>query len=98
MIVGFWAVLKAGGVYVPFDPGYPKERLDLCSADAKVVATLVTQHKFIAGLPAHSATVVCLDTDWNKIIAGQSEENPEMATLTGESRLRHLYFRLYGNT
>ncbi len=75
LIIGILAVLKAGGVYVPFDPAYPKERLAFMFADAGV-ATLVTQHKFVAGLPAHSATVVCLDTDWN-IIEGQSEENPE---------------------
>ena len=28
MIIGMLGILKAGGVYVPIDPGYPRERVD----------------------------------------------------------------------
>ena len=36
MPVGFLGILKAGGVYVPLDPGYPKDRIDYMLADAGV--------------------------------------------------------------
>jgi len=34
LIVGMLAILKAGGVYVPLDPGFPEERLRFLLADA----------------------------------------------------------------
>ncbi|HEV2150063.1 MAG TPA: amino acid adenylation domain-containing protein [Longimicrobiaceae bacterium] len=36
LIVSILAVLKAGGCYVPLDPGYPAERLELMLADGGV--------------------------------------------------------------
>ena len=27
MLIGIYAVLKAGGAYLPIDPDYPKERI-----------------------------------------------------------------------
>ncbi|MFL6202420.1 MAG: amino acid adenylation domain-containing protein, partial [Thermoanaerobaculia bacterium] len=41
LIVGILAVLKAGGVYVPLDAGYPDERLELLLADAGAQVVLV---------------------------------------------------------
>ena len=35
MIVGLLGILKAGGVYVPLDPAYPKERLAFMLEDAR---------------------------------------------------------------
>lgn len=34
MPIGFLGILKAGGVYVPIDPAYPKDRTDYMLADA----------------------------------------------------------------
>ncbi len=34
MIIGIWGILKAGGVYLPIDPGYPKERIDYMLFDS----------------------------------------------------------------
>ncbi|WP_432721080.1 amino acid adenylation domain-containing protein [Jeongeupia wiesaeckerbachi] len=42
MIVALLAVLKAGGAFVPLDPGYPAERLGYMLADAGI-AHLLTQ-------------------------------------------------------
>ncbi|MCP5052031.1 MAG: amino acid adenylation domain-containing protein, partial [bacterium] len=41
MIVGIFAVLKAGGAYLPIDPGYPEERKQyiLKDSDAKILLT-----------------------------------------------------------
>ncbi|HEY3582450.1 MAG TPA: amino acid adenylation domain-containing protein, partial [Pyrinomonadaceae bacterium] len=36
MIVGLLGILKAGGVYVPLDPGYPSQRLSFMVQDAQI--------------------------------------------------------------
>jgi amino acid adenylation domain-containing protein len=41
LIAGILAILKAGGVYVPLDPGYPDERLGFMLADTGAEAVLV---------------------------------------------------------
>jgi amino acid adenylation domain-containing protein len=42
MVVSILGVLKAGGTYVPLDPGYPEERLQFMVEDAQV-AVLISQ-------------------------------------------------------
>ncbi|BAU09879.1 McnA [Leptolyngbya sp. NIES-3755] len=39
-IVGILGILKAGGAFVPLDPTYPKERLELLMSDAQVTVLL----------------------------------------------------------
>lgn len=75
MIVGILAILKAGGAYVPLDPNYPSERLDWILKDAQV-ACLLTQHSLVSVLPGHTATTICIDTDW-PIIARQPTHDLE---------------------
>ncbi|MEH2317912.1 amino acid adenylation domain-containing protein [Nostoc sp.] len=60
MVVSILGILKAGGAYVPLDPTYPKERLAFMLEDAQV-SVLLTEDKFIEGLPEHQAQVVCLN-------------------------------------
>jgi amino acid adenylation domain-containing protein/FkbH-like protein len=57
MVVSVLAVLKAGGAYLPLDPGNPRERLAFFVADAapRVVVT-VREHADL--LPAGSRTVL----------------------------------------
>ncbi|HET9916460.1 MAG TPA: amino acid adenylation domain-containing protein, partial [Candidatus Binatia bacterium] len=74
MIVGILAILKAGGAYVPLDPSYPKERLAFMLEDSQA-GVLISQSSLIEGLPAHNATVLCLDRDWEEI-STQSQDNP----------------------
>ncbi|MDB4896247.1 MAG: putative linear pentadecapeptide gramicidin synthetase LgrB, partial [Firmicutes bacterium] len=81
MLVGQLGILKAGGAYVPLDPAYPQERLAFMMADAGM-PVLLTQQRLVAGLPAHGAQVVCLDSDWAEI-ARESEANPDSGVGAG---------------
>ncbi len=74
MVVALLGILKAGGAYVPLDPAYPRERLAFMLEDT-MAPVLLTQQRLLAGLPQHSARVVCLDSDWPEIEL-QSRQNP----------------------
>jgi amino acid adenylation domain-containing protein len=60
LIVALLGTLKAGGAWLPLDPGYPRERIELMLADsgAPVVLTLAG---LADGVPAGDARVVLLD-------------------------------------
>lgn len=88
MVVGMLAILKAGGAYVPLDPSYPRERLSFMLADTGA-PVLLTQQKLFAQIPAGTATVLCLDSDW-ELIAGQSRQNPP-----GKTGAEHLAYITY---
>ena len=81
MIVAVLGTLKAGGAYVPLDPTYPKDRLAFMLEDARV-SMLLTQASVAADLPAHEATVLCLDRDWPAIAAGSRAAPPPLAADT----------------
>lgn len=74
MIVALYGTLKAGGAYVPLDPDYPAERVAYMLEDTDV-PVLLTQAHLKAEVPDHSATVICLDTQWERV-AQESAENP----------------------
>ncbi|TRU41490.1 MAG: amino acid adenylation domain-containing protein, partial [Microcystis aeruginosa Ma_QC_Ca_00000000_S207] len=76
MIVGLLGILKAGGAYLPLDPEYPSERLSFMLEDAQL-SLLLTQQKLGENLPQHQASIICLDTDWEKIAENSSQSNPE---------------------
>ncbi len=80
MVVGLLAVLKAGGAYVPLDPAYPKDRLAYMLQDSQV-AVLLTQKRLVAQLPAHQASLVCLDADWRRIAEQTGTNMHSEATL-----------------
>ncbi|HEX6291020.1 MAG TPA: amino acid adenylation domain-containing protein [Herpetosiphonaceae bacterium] len=65
LVVGLLAILKAGAVYVPLDPNYPRQRLDFMLNDAQV-RVLLTQQPLVAQLPPTDARILCLDTDWQE--------------------------------
>jgi amino acid adenylation domain-containing protein len=78
-IVGLLGILKAGGVYTPMDPAYPRDRIAFMMDNAEV-AVLLTQAQLRTGLPERHAKVVCLDSDW-EAIARESAENPVSLTM-----------------
>jgi amino acid adenylation domain-containing protein len=75
MVVGLLGILKAGGVYLPLDPAYPKERLTFMLETAQAPLVL-TQERLLAGLPEYDVMIVCMDSDW-EAIARESQENLE---------------------
>ncbi|MGB7498148.1 MAG: amino acid adenylation domain-containing protein, partial [Candidatus Acidiferrum sp.] len=78
-IIGLLGILKAGGVYVPLDPAYPKERLAFMLKDAQVLV-LLTQERLVAELPQLDAKVICLDSGW-ETMARESEDNLSSSAL-----------------
>lgn len=63
MLISLLAIFKAGGVYVPFDPDYPAERLTYMIEHAQV-KVLITLDDLRANLPVPGdVQVVCMDSD-----------------------------------
>ncbi len=66
LIIGILGIFKAGGVYLPLDPDYPKERLRYMIDDAKP-AFLLTEAKIANRLPIQaSCQTFLMDSDWEK--------------------------------
>ncbi|WP_433527969.1 amino acid adenylation domain-containing protein [Micromonospora sp. CA-263727] len=60
MVVSLLATLKAGGAYLPLDPGLPQSRIAFMLADARV-PVLLTQRRLASSLPGPDADVLCVD-------------------------------------
>ena len=88
MIVALLATLKAGGAYLPLDPGYPPERLAYMLQDAQV-SVLLTTREMRERFNVQLAHVVCLDEDWNILV----QEND--APLPNEVKPNHLAYVIY---
>ena len=71
MIVALLAVLKAGGVYLPIDPGWPGDRQHFVLEDAQA-SIVLTQHNYAAPLADFAGTVFCLDSQWS-FLEGEAE-------------------------
>jgi amino acid adenylation domain-containing protein len=71
MMIALLAVIKAGGVYVPLDPAYPKERLAFMIDDADV--RLVIDHRHLSGsLPDETPIVHMEEIDWHRATGATS--------------------------
>jgi amino acid adenylation domain-containing protein len=68
MIVAILAILKAGGAYAPIDLMAPPDRIAFMLRDARI-DVLLTQERMLARLPAHGGRSLCLDADWQAIVA-----------------------------
>jgi non-ribosomal peptide synthetase component F len=73
MIIGVLGVLKAGGAFVPLDPFYPPQRLELMQEDSNV-QVLLMQEKLRESFPRAKAPVIYLDSGW-PVIEHEIEEN-----------------------
>jgi len=70
LLVGILGVLKAGGAYLPLDPGHPKERLAFTLDDARL-EVLLTQRSLLDRLPESAARVVLLDGEVAETAEGE---------------------------
>jgi amino acid adenylation domain-containing protein len=79
LVVAILAVLKAGGCYVPLDPGYPAERLRLMMDDSGV-RVLVTRGGLAGAVETGGLDVVHLDRDAAEIASRPAEAPRNRAT------------------
>lgn len=88
MMVAVLGILKAGGVCVPLDIGYPVERLTFMIDDSRAPVVL-TKQSLPQGITFNSARCVSLDTDW-ETIESRSNQNFKV-DLTGDNLVYVLY-------
>ncbi|HEX2077932.1 MAG TPA: amino acid adenylation domain-containing protein, partial [Longimicrobium sp.] len=89
VIVALFAVLKAGGVYVPLDAEYPEDRLRYMLADS-APAVLLTQSSLAELFTGAGVPCIRIDADaaaW----ADEAETNPARGALTPD----HLVYVIY---
>jgi amino acid adenylation domain-containing protein len=77
LAVALVAVLKAGAAFVPFDPTYPRERLDFMFADTQA-DVVITEPRLAEVLPS-GGSVVAIYPDEMDLRAGD-DENPVRAS------------------
>ncbi|MFP2934101.1 non-ribosomal peptide synthetase, partial [Pyxidicoccus sp. 3LG] len=89
MVVALLGVLKAGGAYVPLDPSHPPARLAFLLEDTGA-PVLLTEESLADTLPASSALVLSLDSDWERTAGRESE-----AALEPEATADDLAYLIY---
>jgi amino acid adenylation domain-containing protein len=89
MVVALLGVLKAGGAYVPLDPSFPQSRLSYMVEDSGM-RVLITHRELDKNLQTQPASIVRLDSDWEKI-ARQSTSDLKSPDGNSESLAYVLY-------
>ncbi|WP_338864395.1 amino acid adenylation domain-containing protein [Myxococcus stipitatus] len=78
MVAGLYGVLKAGGAYLPLEPGLPPERVRQMAEDACPRVTL-TSRALAARVPEGAGTVLVLDDDaWSAGLPQAAAEHPPL--------------------
>ncbi|MGW2546197.1 non-ribosomal peptide synthetase, partial [Kitasatospora sp. NPDC001574] len=77
LVVALLAVLKAGGAYLPLDPGLPPARLEHMVRDARV-PVLLTRREELGRLPAAEAEVLCVE-EFEAAPGGEPDDDPQVA-------------------
>jgi amino acid adenylation domain-containing protein len=88
MVAALLGVLKAGGAYLPLDPGFPAERLAFQLADSGA-RVLVADEASAGRFPGISLPLVQLDEDWTAF----ADESP--APVENLAEPRHLAYVIY---
>ncbi|TYP02249.1 non-ribosomal peptide synthetase, partial [Xenorhabdus doucetiae] len=93
LIIGLYAILKAGAGYVPLDPEYPAERLAYQLSDSKPVLLLTQQH-LQERLPTPNIPVWLLDDENHRNqVAKQPDHNPDACQMGLQPH--HLAYIIY---
>lgn len=89
MVVAILALMKLGATYVPLDPAYPADRVAYIIANANA-SLIITQSHFLAALPEHSGSNICLDE-----LASQLDKHsslvPEAVPVSAEDLIYVIY-------
>ncbi len=83
MMVGILSILKAGGGYLPLDPGYPGERLAYMLKDSDVKVLLTT--RTLSGKTSFEKEIIFLEDFHNG-----AAQNPE--SVTGPAHLAYIMY------
>jgi amino acid adenylation domain-containing protein len=78
LVVTVLAVVKAGGGYVPIDPGYPVERIEYILTDT-ASQLLITKKSLQPALEMSGVQVLLVD-EAEEVLAGFKDENPQVET------------------
>ena len=81
LVVALFAVLKAGGAYIPLDPAYPKQRVAYMLEDSRAQA-VVTQVDLAPAFDASGVEQIVVDADGESIASECSTDLEEGATNT----------------
>jgi amino acid adenylation domain-containing protein len=86
--IAILGILKAGGVYVPLDSSYPKERIRYMLKDSGV-RIVITKVCYKDSLPVDKQKLIFIDSDWNKI----KEESTELPCI--ETKPESIAYMIY---
>ena len=78
LAIGLLAVVKAGGVYVPLDPAYPRERIALILEDTQA-PFIVSIQSLVAQLSSYRAPQLIILETAQQDIAHEDHSNPRLA-------------------
>jgi amino acid adenylation domain-containing protein/non-ribosomal peptide synthase protein (TIGR01720 family)/FkbM family methyltransferase len=89
MLVGIWAILKAGAVYVPVDPAYPADRISYMLEDT-TATIILTNAGSLSKLPNEAnLDIISIDDDWT-MISTRPVEN--LAILISPNQLAYIIY------
>ncbi|WP_194819698.1 non-ribosomal peptide synthetase [Nocardia sp. XZ_19_385] len=92
MVVAVWAVAKAGGAYLPVDPGYPADRVRYMLTDSTVAVGITTG---TPGQPDAVDWLVLDDPSTERLCAAQSAAPISDADRTAPLRLSNSAYVIY---
>ncbi len=78
MMIGLLGILKSGAAYVPIDPAYPSDRIEMIIEDSGI-ETVVAQAHLAFDLRDQVRHLVCIDIEWDEIMA-KSGDKPLVET------------------
>ena len=91
MLVALLAILRAGGAYLPLDPGYPRERLEFMLEDAGA-ALIITQESLRDRMKPDGAVIISMDGDRTAIDAMPLDAPTRDAGSSDPERLAYLIY------